>query len=427
MIKKYQGFSVLALMTFMSATVASTALAMTPEEKMAAQQDQIDKQAQEIAELKKQVQLLLEMSGKNEKMLAEKVDKAEIEDLKADQLVVSGNSKAKVTLYGQVNRAGLWTNDGDSSEFYFVDNDNSSTRMGVEAAAKLSGGQGLGAKIEYELESNASSVVSQLEQDTDAEIKLRHADLWFESDFGKLAIGRGSTASDGTAETDLSGTTVVTYSSIGDMAGGQLWYDNARDSLGEVEIGDVFDNMDGLGRRDRFRYDSPSFAGITLSGSVIEDEAYDLAARYAREYENLGLTVAAAVGWADGGRLRSYDDQYSGSFSVLHASGINVSLSAGKQKFSEGGKADPTYWYGKLGYQTKFFDFGKSAFSIDYGSFEDIDSNGNESEAFSIAFVQKIDDWASELYFAYRQHSLSSTGFDYDDIGALMFGARVKF
>jgi uncharacterized membrane protein len=45
--------------------------------------------------------------------------------------VKTGNPKSKVKLYGQVNKAVLFSNDGDSGSTYLVDNDNSSTRIGV--------------------------------------------------------------------------------------------------------------------------------------------------------------------------------------------------------------------------------------------------------------------------------------------------------
>jgi hypothetical protein len=60
----------------------------------------------------------------------------------------------------------------------------------------------------------------------DLDFQKRHVDLWVDTPaFGKFSLGYGSTASDGTSEMDLSGTGVIGYSSIADMAGGQLFYD----------------------------------------------------------------------------------------------------------------------------------------------------------------------------------------------------------
>jgi hypothetical protein len=289
----------------------------------------------------------------------------------------------------------------------------------------MSNGNGVGAKIEYEFKSNSSGAVNQVDESTGADIAVRHTDLWFAGNFGKLAIGRGNTASNGTAEVDLSGTSVVTYSSVEDLAGGQLWYDGSTSTLSELEVGDVFDNMDGLSRRNRFRYDTPSFSGFSLAGSVIETDAYDLAARYSRKYD--GIAVAAALAYASTGDLKSADDQVDGSLSMLHSSGFNITLAGGKQTYDADDRDDPVFWYGKLGYKTDLFSFGQSAFSIDYASNEDAKINGDEASAYSIAYVQKVDEWASELYLAWRQYKLDKDTSGYDDINAIMMGARVKF
>ena len=79
--------------------------------------------------------------------------------------------------------------------------------MGLKARAKATDDVSIGGRIEYELISNSSAAVNQLEPDTGAELKLRWADVDFKSKkFGTLRLGHGATFSDGTAEMDLSGT-----------------------------------------------------------------------------------------------------------------------------------------------------------------------------------------------------------------------------
>ena len=56
--------------------------------------------------------------------------------------------------------------------------------------------------------------------------------------FGRLWLGQGDTASNGTSEVDLSGTTVVTYSSIEDMAGGFNFRDDNDNVI--TSIGSAF-------------------------------------------------------------------------------------------------------------------------------------------------------------------------------------------
>jgi len=424
--KRHLTGALLAFLVTVNLGVADNAVSQDSDKRFADQQRQIDAQAAEINGLKEQIKMLLNQTGQNKELLAEKADKKEIEELKVDKVVTSKDPNVNVTLYGQVNRAGLWADNGDSSNVYFVDNSNSSTRMGVDASAKTGESHAVGSKIEFEVISNPSSGVNQLQETLSPEINVRHADLWFTGkQWGKLAIGRGHTASDGTAEVDLSGTSVVTYSDVEAMAGGQLWYDGSLDVLSEVKVGDVFDNMDGLSRRNRFRYDSPIFAGFTLSGSAIETGAYDFAGRYSRVFG--GIKLASALAYASTGDLKSFDNQWSGSLSMLHDSGFNFTLAGGKQDYDTDGRDDPIFWYGKIGYKADLMSFGSSAFSIDYGQSNDSKVNNDEAETLSIAYVQNVTDWGTELYLAWRRYELSRDRLSADDVNALMFGARVKF
>ena len=76
----------------------------------------------------------------------------------------------------------------------------------------------------------------------------------------------------------------------------------------------------GLGRDDRMRYDSPQLFGFTLSGSVLSGDGGDVALRYAAQWGDFKFAAAAA--YADNGNNNSWDDQFNGSASVLHSSGL---------------------------------------------------------------------------------------------------------
>ncbi len=75
--------------------------------------------------------------------------------------VANKNDKMRLELYGQVNLAMLYTHDGNQDNFYQVDNDNSSTRVGFEAKARATGDVTVGAKVEAQIRSNDSNAVNQ--------------------------------------------------------------------------------------------------------------------------------------------------------------------------------------------------------------------------------------------------------------------------
>ncbi|MBU0960520.1 MAG: hypothetical protein KKH60_03255 [Proteobacteria bacterium] len=432
--KSYRTMAVMATTTSLVLALSSAAVAgsgsptVTELDRIVQeQQHQLSVQSGEIALLKEQLNALLGVTEKNKEALAAKVDKEEVEKLKLDKMVSSKNKNVDVTVYGQVNRAVLWADNGDVSKTYFVDNKNSSSRMGIAAKAKATDDLTLGGKLEYEIYSNFSNKVNQFEESTDASLDLRHADIYMESKAaGKLSLGHGSTASDGSAEMDLSGTKVVATSAAGDLAGGQYWYDASSGvAVYDTQVSKTIDNMDGLSRKDRIRYDTPSFGGFSLAASAIETGAYDTAARYERKFGD--STLAAALAWAAPGDLKKWDNQIDGSLSYLHGSGFNITFAGGQQSYDIEGKDDPTYWYGKLGYRAKLFSPGESAFSIDYGTWNDFSKNNDEVKSLGIAYVQNVKDWGTEFYVAYRLHELDRTNHDYDNVNALMAGARIKF
>jgi predicted porin len=401
------------------------------------QQAQIEAQAKALEKLQQQVEAL------SEKAVQEATEAAKAEVAKAsvppDVLRNQGGDKVSVQLYGQVNRAFLAADDGDSSDYYFVDNDNSSTRLGLLGEAKVNDDLTIGTRMEIEYQSNASNEVNQDDKNPDGGDGDGFDDRWLDVQFtskrfGKLYLGKGSTASDGTSEVDLSGTDVVGYSSIGDMAGGILFYDDNTNARSATNIGGVFSNFDGLSRRNRIRYDSPEFWGFTLSGSLPSDGG-DVALRYAAKWGE-DWKFAAAVAYADPQATSdTVASQYNGSASILHSSGINFTVAGGSQDLESGlfnpdgtrRDDDPTFYYAKLGYRANWFEIGESRFSVDYQYVEDLAQDGDEAKTVGFQFVQDIPEWGSEYYLGYRWHELDRDFTDYDDINALMTGVRVKF
>jgi len=384
------------------------------------QQAQIDKQASEIAALKEQL-------GGNTEALATKADKGDTGA--TDKMVTSSFKNVNVSLYGQINRAMMYADNGDSSKWYSVDNTNSQTRFGLLASVESDLGWIMGGRIEYGIVSNGSSDVNQIDNynATSANFKLRWAEISLKNEkFGKISLGKGSTATDNTAETDLSGTSVANYVSIPDMAGSMLWYDSVTNRLTNREISDVFNDMDGLGRQDRIRYDTPSFGGLTAAVSGSSGDAFDGALFYSRSFN--GTKVAAAFGIANPGDLIANTDvQYSGSASVLLPMGLNATFSAALRDLKDDNRDDATNWWGKLGYKTKFYEAATTAFSVAYGETSNLATNDEKGKAWSLAAVHNITDWATEFYMVYRNHQLDSDFVDYDDINVFMAGARLKF
>ena len=319
---------------------------------------------------------------------------------------------------GQINRAMMYVDDGHTGKWFFVDNENSSTRFRFTGSNEFENSWKVGIVWEVEMQSNASNEVNMEINDTsDITFRERKMEFWVSQTYGKVWMGQGDTASNGTSEVDLSGTTVAAYSSLADIAGAFVFQDNGA-GIG-VTVGGSRSNFDGLSRKDRLRYDTPTFAGFYGSASVMSESRWDGALRYSGD---LGWGKLAAAGaYADlGTSSDTQDGIISTSASLLLPMGLNFTVSYAKR---DQDNTDPWNIFGKVGYQ--FLE--KHAASIQYGRTENLSAKDDKGDTFSLAYV--FSPWKSvEFYANYTVHMLDrDVGSDPDDINVGFFGGRVKF
>ena len=341
-------------------------------------------------------------------------------------LVSSSPGKIKLAISGQVNRAVNIIDDGKNTDAYFVDNDASNSRVRFIGTAKASDDLTVGSRIEVAFAPNDSSQVNQNTEDSGNFFDERWVEVSLTSKrFGKVSLGKGDSASNNTAEVDLSKTDVVQYASIADIAGGMLFRQTSGDNrLTTVKVSDAFKDLDGLSRKDRLRYDTPTFYGFSLAGSLISDQRWDASLWWGGQ--GLGFKAAGAAAIADPNQDNT-NYQYDGSFSLLHeATGLNLTLSAGLLDY-DGRNAGTNLW-GKLGWLTRFFPVGQTAFAVDYDRSTNFPTGTDKGYSVGGAVVQQFDDYGTELYVQYRLYSLDrdvEPSVENMNVGTI--GARVKF
>ncbi|MCA8928071.1 MAG: hypothetical protein KDC18_08360 [Alphaproteobacteria bacterium] len=348
--------------------------------------------------------------------------------------VTNGNERVKIALSGHINRMVTVANDGEATDFYNVDNNNSSSRVRVVGTAKVDDKMSFGTVLEVALQSNSSGKVSQNDQDLGSfTFEGRKVEAYFQhDDYGRLTIGQGSTASDNTAEVDLSGTSVIQYAFLEGQAGGLQFYDKKSGAYGP-SIGTVFDDFDGNSRTSRLRYDTPRFgdktASIGFAGDVASDRRWSVASTGRLDLDDVRAEAAVAFSERHSGTDAQRLD---GSVSVLHKpTGLSLTVSSG-QDFRDGSNSDDAWGvYGKLGWMARdLVSIGPTAFSLDYAYNENVNPQaGTDSEAQSAGFavVQNWAEYGVEFYAGYRWHTLDETNADYEDIHVVSVGTRVKF
>lgn len=379
-----------------------------------------------------------------------------------------GNRKVSLTVYGEINQAVMWWDDGAESNFYVVTNSTTSNRIGFEGRAAITPDWSAGYRLELEIRAAESDFVDQggvlrgfvgVGDEGLTGVVVRHSNWYIESKtLGRVTIGQGSDAADGIAEIDLSGSSVVAGSAV------ETWNEGFalrnKNSGATVGIYGGFPymvnlfrgNLDG-GRGNFVRYDSPVLAGFILSASwgevelptgVSEDDHdWSVALRYAGEFG--GFQFAAGISYREGVTLDSDNFQLIdpaktvvGSLSVLHvASGLFFTGAAGDMDL-DGAFGGSSYYYVKSGIYQRWLPLGKTSvygeyYHTDLDRFEGQPVFDETANMWGIGVVQHIDAAAMELYLSYRHYwaddVLDVLFLDRNDIqfDAVMSGARIKF
>jgi len=315
------------------------------------------------------------------------------------------------TLSGQVNRLIMNVDNGETNGVVNADNNVSGTRVRLKGNGDIGNDLTAGIYYEYQLQSNPSNKITADSLNSDGiggdvgagdDFSNRNANIWLQGNFGKVTVGQGSGAADGSTEADKSGTTVIQYpTSNTDILAGMEYGDSG------VTVGDTRSAFDGLSRNDNIRYDA-AVGDFSFAGSYGNGDKKELAARY--KLDNLEVRVA----WWD--EAQSGDGFKGAAISAtwLAENGINLT---GEYSGNDGDD-DPTNIYLKLGYKTD-----KSAYGIDWSETQDL--GPGDGSSVSLAWVYQAMAGV-EVYASYRVESIDNVDDD-DDIDAVIGGARVKF
>lgn len=354
---------------------------------------------------------------------------------------------AALLLYGQINKGVLSYDDGiDTQSYGLIDNANSMTRAGVTYTQTF-GDWTFQNNNEIGYAPYSSSNANILNTSPSAfdyeftNANIRKIDFTFENgSYGKFWLGQGSMATDGIQEIDLSGTTVIAYSSVGDSAGGQiirfsdpgLSFD---ESLSDITIGQAFTNYDGT-RRVRVRYDAPSFRNVTFAAAfgrnllsdnsdVRDQNIFDASLTYAGGFGDFDVAAGLGYYWQENDIT-----SWGGSASGLHKpTGLNLTFGFGTGSPDDG--PDGSWWYGKAGLLRDYVSWGPTAVSLDYYSGDDFYLSGgatsSSSDSWGLALVQTIERANTDLWITVRDYDYSDNVASYEDSQAIFGGARFKF
>lgn len=346
-------------------------------------------------------------------------------------------SAVDVELYGQVNKTVMSYDDGRDTEINFADNDNGSTRFGFKGSQSLDNGLTASVLFEVEMQSNASNALTQAttagQSSTSSNAVTgafaeRHARVGLGGDWGAVFMGQASSAADSSAEQDLAGAKDVSSSDLDDIGGG-LFFRTSAGAVTAWSIATTTNNMDGLGRADAIRYDSPIFNGFQVRVSTIQGGDIDGAVYYHGKVDE--FNVKGAVGYTSYNSAATaaadiLDSQLSGSLSVGHDSGLAATVAYGERSLDKktATNEDPSFWYVKLGYAWDQFEL-----AADYGKHSDVITTTvtDHDVQYVGAAAQYNMGHGTSLAAYYKQFDLDMTGTNTDAINLYGVNLRVKF
>ncbi|MGD9669319.1 MAG: porin [Hyphomicrobiaceae bacterium] len=406
--------------------------------------------------------------------------------------VRKGNRKVSLTISGWVAEQVMWWDDGTESNVYVTGVGTTlASHFKLTGAAQITPGWSAGYVLHVEVgTADPLTTLDQSHDDGGPGITAFQS-YWFlkSESLGKLSVGKLSPASDNTAIlVDGSGSLVpanwvlfdnqafglrvngaYTGANWGDLAHCQSW--------GTGGLGGAGDCGGFAGPGNYVRYDSPTFGGFSVSADWGEDDAWDVAARYAGEFSGFKLAVAAA-----------YFSQNDTSNVYGNDTGSNWQIGAYVQHVptglfaygAYGADLDTPYnaydfgsdrWYVKAGLRQRWTSLGHTVLYGEYGQKNDgIDcgrgnrNNGNatnslafdcdgenyvtggELRQWGLGIVQEIDAAAMSIWLSYRHFEgevdcangdgggCGSTGIDgdrghysFDDMQIVKFGALINF
>lgn len=366
--------------------------------------------------------------------------------------VRKGNRKVSLTISGFVAQQIMYWDDGFESNTYITDTGSVSigTHVAFTGQATIAPGWTAGYVLKVELMNNDSLGVSQNNDDggnvfagAGNSVGIESSYWFIKSDqLGRLSVGQQSSAADNQAILpDGSGSLVqanyVLYdvlsfglrNSGGGFIGAFRWADLAACRTNGPGVNADCDGYPG----NHVRWDSPTFAGFSVSASWGEDDNWAVSGRYAGELGGFKLAAAAAYNVNnDYGPPGPGADQEAAALQVgayiQHiASGLFVYGAWSEDYIEENftaGTPEGDMWYVKAGIRQRWASLGHTVLFGFYGESDDkmtssetaapndfyaIGVSSSELEQYGLGVVQEVDAAAMSFWLVWKHFEADVT------------------
>ncbi len=372
-----------------------------------------------------------------------------------------GNRKVKLTITGYVTKQIMAWDDGVERNAYISDiGPTQATNFRLTGEATIAPGWKAGYLLRIQDLSDNSMGLSQNMPAVDQGLNVQMS-YWYvaSKELGKLSIGKNALADKSAAMfTDLSGTQVIANYVLFDGGSFFLRRDGVLSGLRWGDFGYCYSQQrpwggdcDGI-VMNGVRYDSPTFAGFSMSASWGMDDDWEIAGRYSGEAA--GFKLAFGVGYSVNTDEKTQPPPVSpskdsaffqaGGYAEHLATGLFIHAAYGEEdnngKVTLGGFIEPNsqQWYVKGGLRRKWIGLGHTIVFGEYGRYIDqlspaalaAGATDSEFDRFGVGAVQEIDAASLSLWMKYREHKAEVSGIgpgDIDDFRYVSVGALMNF
>ena len=352
------------------------------------------------------------------------------------------------TISGHVNRALVVVDSDDSVAFEgskagVVNNGSSSTRVRWTGSSEMMDGNSVGIQVEY--------------QESGSSLSLRHANVHYAGEFGKVTIGQGSEAGDGSA---YKGSVTTFGIGHGQEQGKGLFSGAARTAINRYF--DHFGSLDAGTRTNMIRYDTPAIGPVGAAVSVGNEDRISLAATLSTEFSGSSFNAMIASLREDGLNEGKAKETVGASFGVSMANGLGISGAWARGDNHGGSKAttgtpssrcstgtiadgdcSEQLYYAKMADEPKaatdptdpsFFQagiaysFGDTTVSASWYNSEDFVNEGSDGTAIGVGVNHNMPKVGAQVYAAVQGYSVEKgPDEDSEDATVAVVGTRVRF
>ncbi len=392
-----------------------------------------------------------------------------------------GNKKVTVQIYGKMNRAIEYWDDGSEKNTYVVNNGFESSRFGMKGESQIAPGWKAGYRWEVEMTEALSNTLNQNDWSGTNDLHTRHSFMYLSSEkYGELRWGLTSAAKDDITK-DAMPVKGLNDTITSDMGANRNFFLRSKGTTGTSglstltygDIGRCYSSGDGFDcstRRDAVAYWSPKFYGFQFSTDYASGEIWSAALRFKQTFGAFSIAADGAYEGFNGGSKRGIREA-AGSASIMHnPSGLYAFFSYSTSQdhsnlrndagiFTHTNSPDMNAYDIQGGWEHKFNPVGDTTFFGGYAKVHNglAGAGGNTRELSSGTFAginqvteitgsdvshwymgvdQGIDPADLHLYIFYEHFtpsvnlvnaSLSSVSAPLDDFDLVFAGARIYF